>query len=260
MRQGPLRLRLYRPSAPADQAADPARRCARQGAERRSGEPRRPISARRPGTRRWMPLPGPVGSARAERQRYVAGFGSAKCSNEEAYLFQKLIRQGFGHNNVDHCTRLCHASSVAALAGKRRLGCGDRHLQRRSRHADVAIVIGANPTENHPVAATYFKQFAKRGGKLIVMDPRGQGLQTPRLPHAAVQAGRGCLDAERDHACDRRGRALRPAVYRGIHRELGGDEGPSQGLPAREDGRRSAASRPRSCATSPAPLPAPRPG
>ncbi|MCB1402307.1 MAG: molybdopterin-dependent oxidoreductase, partial [Rhodobacteraceae bacterium] len=52
---------------------------------------------------------------RDEAGTLVAGFGSAKCSNEEAYLFQKLIRQGFGHNNVDHCTRLCHASSVAAL-------------------------------------------------------------------------------------------------------------------------------------------------
>ncbi len=106
----------------------------------------------------------------------VAGFGSAKCSNEEAYLFQKLIRQGFGHNNVDHCTRLCHASSVAALmenVGSAAVTATFNEIE----NADVAIVIGANPTENHPVAATYFKQFAKRGGKLIVMDPRGQALR-----------------------------------------------------------------------------------
>ena len=51
----------------------------------------------------------------ARRRKALAGFGSAKCSNEEAYLFQKLVRTGFGTNNVDHCTRLCHASSVAAL-------------------------------------------------------------------------------------------------------------------------------------------------
>ncbi|XDZ65477.1 formate dehydrogenase subunit alpha [Alphaproteobacteria bacterium LSUCC0684] len=106
----------------------------------------------------------------------VAGFGSAKCSNEEAYLFQKLIRQGFGHNNVDHCTRLCHASSVAALLENVGSGAVTATFN-EIEHADVAIVIGANPTENHPVAATYFKQFAKRGGKLIVMDPRGQGLK-----------------------------------------------------------------------------------
>ena len=106
----------------------------------------------------------------------VAGFGSAKCSNEEAYLFQKLIRQGFGHNNVDHCTRLCHASSVAALIENVGSGAVTATFN-EIEHADVAIVIGANPIENHPVAATYFKQFAKRGGKLIVMDPRGQGLK-----------------------------------------------------------------------------------
>ena len=58
----------------------------------------------------------------------IAGFGSAKCSNEEAYLFQKLIRQGFGTNNVDHCTRLCHASSVAALMEGVKLGRGQRAI------------------------------------------------------------------------------------------------------------------------------------
>jgi len=113
---------------------------------------------------------------RSDKGRRVAGFGSAKCSNEEAYLFQKLIRQGFGHNNVDHCTRLCHASSVAALmenVGSAAVTATFNEIE----NADVAIVIGANPTENHPVAATYFKQFSKRGGKLIVMDPRGQALK-----------------------------------------------------------------------------------
>ncbi|PLS21903.1 formate dehydrogenase subunit alpha [Neptunicoccus cionae] len=105
----------------------------------------------------------------------IAGFGSAKCSNEEAYLFQKLIRQGFGHNNVDHCTRLCHASSVAALMENVGSGAVSATFN-EIENADVAIVIGANPIENHPVAATYFKQFTKRGGKLIVMDPRGVGL------------------------------------------------------------------------------------
>ena len=106
----------------------------------------------------------------------VAGLGSAKCTNEEAYLFQKLIRQGFGHNNVDHCTRLCHASSVAALMENVGSGAVTATFN-EIENADVAIVIGANPVENHPVAATYFKQFTKRGGKLIVMDPRGVGLR-----------------------------------------------------------------------------------
>jgi len=106
----------------------------------------------------------------------LAGFGSAKCSNEEAYLFQKLVRAGFGTNNVDHCTRLCHASSVAALLE----GVGSGAVSatfNEVKNSDVIIVIGANPTENHPVAATFFKQAAKRGAKLVVMDPRGQALK-----------------------------------------------------------------------------------
>ncbi len=113
---------------------------------------------------------------RDEGGETVAGFGSAKCTNEEAYLFQKLIRQGFGHNNVDHCTRLCHASSVSALMENVGSGAVSATFN-EIENADVALVIGANPIENHPVAATFFKQFAKRGGKLIVMDPRGHALK-----------------------------------------------------------------------------------
>ncbi|MEX0327648.1 MAG: formate dehydrogenase subunit alpha [Ruegeria sp.] len=113
---------------------------------------------------------------REEDPRSVAGFGSAKCTNEEAYLFQKFIRQGFRHNNVDHCTRLCHASSVAALIENVGSGAVTATFN-EIENADVAIIIGANPIENHPVAATYFKQFTKNGGKLIVMDPRGVGMR-----------------------------------------------------------------------------------
>ncbi|MGP1396552.1 MAG: formate dehydrogenase subunit alpha [Inquilinaceae bacterium] len=105
----------------------------------------------------------------------LAGFGSAKGSNEEAYLFQKLVRQGFGTNNVDHCTRLCHASSVAALME----GIGSGAVTApfaAALEADCIVVIGARPTQNHPVAATYLKQAAKRGAALIVMDPRRQDL------------------------------------------------------------------------------------
>ncbi len=114
--------------------------------------------------------------ADAHGGRAVSGFGSAKCSNEEAYLFQKLIRTRFGHNNLDHCTRLCHASSVAALME----GVGSAAVTatfNETGNADLIIVIGANPTENHPVAATFFKQAAKRGATLVVMDPRGQALK-----------------------------------------------------------------------------------
>ena len=101
----------------------------------------------------------------------LAGFGSAKGSNEEAYLFQKLVRTGFGSNNVDHCTRLCHASSVAALLE----GVGSGAVSNQVsdvQHADLIFVIGANPTSNHPVAATWMKNAAKAGKKLVLADPR----------------------------------------------------------------------------------------
>jgi formate dehydrogenase major subunit len=105
----------------------------------------------------------------------MAGFGSAKGSNEEAYLFQKLVRVGFGTNNVDHCTRLCHASSVAALME----GIGSGAVTApfaAAKDADCIVVIGARPAQNHPVAATFLKNAAKNGAKLIVMDPRRQAL------------------------------------------------------------------------------------
>ena len=101
----------------------------------------------------------------------LAGFGSAKGSNEEAYLFQKLVRTGFGSNNVDHCTRLCHASSVAALLE----GIGSGAVSNPVMDvldAEVIFLIGANPTVNHPVAATWIKNAVKNGTKLIVADPR----------------------------------------------------------------------------------------
>ncbi len=105
----------------------------------------------------------------------LAGFGSAKGSNEEAYLFQKLVRTGFGTNNVDHCTRLCHASSVAALMECINSGAVTAPFT-AAKDAEVIFVIGANPTVNHPVAATFIKNAVKRGAKLIVADPRGQSL------------------------------------------------------------------------------------
>ncbi|MCC6210216.1 MAG: formate dehydrogenase subunit alpha [Burkholderiales bacterium] len=108
---------------------------------------------------------------RKEDRFALAGFGSAKGSNEEAYLFQKLVRTGFGTNNVDHCTRLCHASSVAALLE----GVGSGAVSNQVgdvRNAEVVFVIGANPTVNHPVAATWMKNAARAGVKLIVADPR----------------------------------------------------------------------------------------
>jgi formate dehydrogenase major subunit len=101
----------------------------------------------------------------------LAGFGSAKCSNEEAYLFQKLVRTGFGNNNVDHCTRLCHASSVAALLEGIGSGAVSNPVH-DVQFSDVIFIIGANPASNHPVAATWIKNAVGRGATLIIADPR----------------------------------------------------------------------------------------
>ena len=101
----------------------------------------------------------------------LAGFGSAKGSNEEAYLFQKLVRTGFGSNNVDHCTRLCHASSVAALLEGVGSGAVSNPVN-DVEHAELIFVIGSNPTSNHPVAATWMKNAAQRGAKIVLADPR----------------------------------------------------------------------------------------
>lgn len=119
----------------------------------------------------------------------TCGFGSAKGSNEEAYLVQKLVRAGFGTNNVDHCTRLCHASSVAALLE----GVGSGAVSapfNAANDADCIIVIGARPTVNHPVAATYFKAAAKRGAKLVIMDPRRSEMSRLAWKHLAFKPGR----------------------------------------------------------------------
>jgi len=104
-------------------------------------------------------------------KKALAGFGSAKGSNEEAYLFQKLVRTGFGSNNVDHCTRLCHASSVAALLEG--VGSGAVSNQVNDvQHSELIMVIGSNPTANHPVAATWMKNASKLGAKIVLADPR----------------------------------------------------------------------------------------
>ena len=107
--------------------------------------------------------------------RSTAGFGCAKGSNEEAYLFQKLVRTGFRNNNVDHCTRLCHASSVVALLEMIGSGAVSNQVADVA-EAETIIVIGANPTVNHPVAATFIKNAAKAGKNLIVLDPRKNDL------------------------------------------------------------------------------------
>ncbi len=121
--------------------------------------------------------------------RALAGFGSAKGSNEEAYLFQKLVRTGFGSNNVDHCT-----AAVPRLLGRgpdEGLSSGAVSAPfEAALDAEVIIVIGANPTVNHPVAATFIKNAVKdKGAKLIVIDPRRQGLSRHAYKHLSFRPG-----------------------------------------------------------------------
>ncbi|MPZ10956.1 MAG: formate dehydrogenase subunit alpha [Kiloniellaceae bacterium] len=118
----------------------------------------------------------------------LAGFGSAKGSNEEAYLFQKLIRTAFHTNNVDHCTRLCHASSVAALMEGIGSGAVTAPFM-AAKDSDCMIIIGARPGQNHPVAATFLKNAAKRGAKIIVIDPRGQQMDRYAYEHLKFKPG-----------------------------------------------------------------------
>ncbi len=125
---------------------------------------------------------------KSNNKNSLAGFGSAKGSNEEAYIFQKLIRTGFKTNNVDHCTRLCHASSVAALlqsVGSAAVSAPFTTVK----DSECIILIGARPEQNHPVAASYFKQAVKNGTKLIILDPRKQSLSRYATHHLQFNPG-----------------------------------------------------------------------
>ena len=164
--------------------------------------------------------------------RALAGFGSAKCSNEEAYLFQKLMRAALGTNNVDHCTRLCHASSVAALLEG--IGSGAvSDVFGHAKHADLILLTGSNPTSNHPVAATFFKQAVKQDGvKLVVVDVRRPDIADHATHYCQIRPGTDV------------------AFYNAIMHELIATTGPtkssSQSVP-----RTSTRSKPRSRTTPP---------
>jgi formate dehydrogenase alpha subunit len=102
----------------------------------------------------------------------LAGLASAKCTNEENYLFQKLVRTCFGNNNVDHCARLCHAPTVVGLVQAFGSGAMTNSIAELL-NAEVIFVTGSNTTENHPIIAMYILQAVHdHGAKLIVADPR----------------------------------------------------------------------------------------
>ena len=102
----------------------------------------------------------------------LAVFQSAKCSNEENYLLQRLFRGGLGTNNVDHCTRLCHSSSVSAMQRALNTSAASGSMREVEHESDVIFILGANTTESHPVFGAAIKRAQRRGATLIVADPR----------------------------------------------------------------------------------------
>jgi formate dehydrogenase major subunit len=103
--------------------------------------------------------------------RSVGGITSSRCTNEETFLVQKLIRQGFGNNNVDTCARVCHSPTGYGLKTTFGTSAGTQDFDSVV-HADVIIIIGANPTDGHPVFASRMKKRLREGAKLIIVDPR----------------------------------------------------------------------------------------
>ncbi|MEQ1495066.1 MAG: molybdopterin-dependent oxidoreductase, partial [Novosphingobium sp.] len=116
--------------------------------------------------------------------RALGGITSSRCTNEETYLVQKLVRQGFGTNNVDTCARVCHSPTGYGLSKTFGTSAGTQDFD-SVMDADVILVIGANPTDAHPVFASRMKRRLRQGAKLIVIDPRR--IDLVRMPHVEAQ-------------------------------------------------------------------------
>ncbi|WP_439485168.1 formate dehydrogenase subunit alpha [Blastomonas fulva] len=113
----------------------------------------------------------------------LGGITSSRCTNEETFLVQKLIRAGFGTNNVDTCARVCHSPTGYGLKTTFGTSAGTQDFD-SVEHSDVILVIGANPTDGHPVFASRMKKRLRAGAKLIVIDPRRTDLV--RSPHISA--------------------------------------------------------------------------
>jgi len=133
-----------------------------------------------------------IAHAASELKRIQAKYGrdsigaitSSRCSNEETYLVQKLVRAGFGNNNVDTCARVCHSPTGYGLKNTLGESAGTQNFDSVMK-ADVILVIGANPTDGHPVFASQMKRRLRQGAKLIVADPRR--IDLVRTPHIAAE-------------------------------------------------------------------------
>lgn len=119
----------------------------------------------------------------------MAVFQSAKCTNEENYLLQRLFRGRFGTNNIDHCTRLCHSTSVSAMQAALNTAAASGSMREVEHAADVIFIAGANTTETHPVFGAAIKRAQERGATLIVADPRRTELAQRAEVHLQMQPG-----------------------------------------------------------------------
>jgi len=115
--------------------------------------------------------------------RSVGGITSSRCTNEEVFLVQKMIRANFGNNNVDTCARVCHSPTGYGLSTTFGTSAGTQDFD-SVEHVDVALIIGANPTDGHPVFASRLKKRLREGAKLIVIDPRR--IDLVKSPHVEV--------------------------------------------------------------------------
>src|SRR5881296_2484506 len=119
----------------------------------------------------------------------LACFSSAKCSNEENYLIMRMFRAALGTNNIDHCTRLCHSTSVAAMQRALNTSAASGSMREVEHAADVIFIAGANTTESHPVFGAAIKRAHERGATLIVADPRKTELAARADLHLQMQPG-----------------------------------------------------------------------
>src|SRR5690606_19308511 len=110
----------------------------------------------------------------------IGGITSSRCTNEETWLVQKLVRAAFGNNNVDTCARVCHSPTGYGLKATLGESAGTQDFD-SVMQADVIFVIGANPTDGHPVFASQMKRRLRQGAKLIIADPRH--IDLVRSPH-----------------------------------------------------------------------------
>ena len=187
----------------------------------------------------------------------IAGLASSRATNEDCWAMQRLMRAAIGTNNIDNCSRVCHSPTSYAL--RKSLGySGATGSFDDIEAAGAAIIIGANPTEGHPVVGARIKQAALRGLRLVTIDPRRIELADHAVVHLSPRPGHERGDPARARARRPPRRADRPRLHRRPHRGLRRVRAAARALRPRGRARRSAASpaptssAPRTCTARPA--------